>query len=226
MAIELMDEHEKGEHVRAWLRQNGGAIIGGVAIGLGLIFGYQWWERSKIEHKLTAATNFQALADAVEAKDDATADALAKELSEKFGDTAYASLAALRVSGAKLQAGDMSTASGTLEDARKAAEEPALQALIDLRLARIEIGEGKAEAALKRLDGIKDAYAGLVAEARGDALYALDRKDDARVAYEDALTALDTGAPNRSLVEMKLADLGAAPAQPAPAQPTPAQNGA
>ena len=209
MAIELMDEHEKGEHVRAWLRQNGGAIIGGVAIGLGLIFGYQWWERSKIEHKLTAATNFQALADAVEAKDDATANALAKELSEKFGDTAYASLAALRVSGAKLQAGDMSTASGTLEDARKAAEEPALQALIDLRLARI-----------------KDAYAGLVAEARGDALYALDRKDDARVAYEDALTALDTGAPNRSLVEMKLADLGAAPAQPAPAQPTPAQNGA
>lgn len=224
MAIELMDEHEKGEHVRAWLRQNGGAIIGGVAIGLGLIFGYQWWEHSKIEHKLTAATNFQALADAVEAKDDATANALAKELSEKFGDTAYASLAALRVSGAKLQAGDMSTAASTLEDARKAAEEPALQALIDLRLARIEIGEGKAEAALKRLDGIEgDAYAGLVAEARGDALYALDRKDDARVAYEDALTALDTGAPNRNLVEMKLADLGTAPA---PAQPAPAQNGA
>ena len=222
MAIELMDEHEKGEHVRAWLRQNGGAIIGGVAIGLALIFGYQWWERSKIEHKLTAATNFQALADAVEAKDDATANALAKELGEKFGDTAYASLAALRVSGAKLQAGDMSTAVGTLEEARKSAEEPALQALIDLRLARIEIGEGKAEAALKRLDAIKDAYAGLVAEARGDALYALDRKDEARVAYEEALTTLDTGAPNRSLVEMKLADLGAAPAS---VQPAPAQNG-
>ena len=91
MAIELMDEHEKGEHVRAWLRQNGGAIIGGVAIGLALIFGYQWWERSKIEHKLTAATNFQALDDAIEAKDDAAASALSRELSEKFGDTAYAS---------------------------------------------------------------------------------------------------------------------------------------
>ena len=218
MAIELMDEHEKGEHVRAWLRQNGGAIIGGVAIGLGLIFGYQWWERSKIEHKLTAATNFQALDDAIEAKDDAAASALSKELSEKFGDTAYASLAALRVSGAKLQAGDMSSATETLEAARKSAGEPALQALIDLRLARIEIGEGKAEAALKRLDGIQgDAYAGLVDEARGDALYALDRKDDARTAYEDALTALDTGAANRNLVEMKLADLGATPA--APAQP-------
>lgn len=218
MAIELMDEHEKGEHVRAWLRQNGGAIIGGVVIGLGLIFGYQWWERSKIEHKLTAATNFQALDDAIEAKDDAAASALSRELSEKFGDTAYASLAALRVSGAKLQAGDMSSATETLEAARKSAAEPALQALIDLRLARIEIGEGKAEAALKRLEGIKgDAYAGLVSEARGDALYALDRKDDARTAYEDALGALDTGAANRNLVEMKLADLGATPT--APAQP-------
>ena len=224
MAIELMDEHEKGEHVRAWLRQNGGAIIGGVAIGLGLIFGYQWWDRSKIEHKLTAATNFQALSDAVDAKDDAAAGALAKELGEKFNDTAYAPLAALRVSGAKLQAGDMSSATGTLEDARKAATDPAIQALIDLRLARVEIGEGKAEAALKRLDAInKEMYAGLVAEARGDALFALDRKDDARTAYQDALVALDTGAANRSMVEMKLADLGAAPAA---AEPAPAQNGA
>ena len=215
MAIELMDEHEKGEHVRAWLRQNGGAIIGGVAIGLGLIFGFQYWERSKIEHKLTAATNFHALTEAVEAKDDATANALATELTEKYSDTPYAALAALRVSGAKLQAGDMASAAGTLEAARTAAADPALQALVDLRLARIEIGEGKSEAALKRLDAIKDgAYAGLVAEARGDALYALDRRDDARTAYQDALTALDTGAANRNLVEMKLADLGAAPAQP------------
>lgn len=216
MALELMDEHEQGEKVRAWLRQNGGAIIGGVAIGLGLIFGYQWWERSKIEHKLTAATNFQALTDAVEAKDDATANALAAELTDKFADTPYATLAAMRLSSARLQAGNLADAASTLEKARTSSEDAALQALIDLRLARIEIGDGKAEAALQRLGAIKAGnFPGLVAEARGDALFALGRNDDAKLAYQDALTALETGAQNRMLVEMKLADLGAAPtAQP------------
>lgn len=212
MALELMDEHEQGEKVRAWLRQNGGAIIGGVAIGLALIFGYQWWERSKVEHKLTAASTYQALADAVEARDDATANTLAAELTDKFADTPYAALAAMRLAGARMQAGNAADAASTLEKARGASDDAALQALMDLRLARIEIGEGKAEGALKRLDGIKDgAFPGLVAEARGDALFALGRSDEAKTAYQDALTALDTGAPNRMLVEMKLADLGAAP---------------
>lgn len=220
MALELMDEHEQGEKVRAWLRSNGGAIIGGIGIGLVLIFGYQWWERSKIEHKLTAATNFQALNDAVEAKDDATANALATELAGKFSDTPYAVLAALRVASVKLAAGDSAAATTALEDARKAATDPALQALADLRLARIELADGKAEAALARLDKIGGGYAGLVAEARGDALYTLGRTDDARTAYQDALTALDTGAATRNLVEMKLADLGGAPtAIAATAQP-------
>lgn len=216
MALELMDEHEQGEKVRAWLRQNGGAIIGGVAIGLGLIFGYQWWERSQIEHKLTASTNFSALNDAVENKDDATANALATELSEKYGDTPYATLAALRVSGSRVQVGNLADASAALEKARSGTDDATLQALVDLRLARIEIGDGKAEAALQRLAAIKDgAFKGLAAEARGDALFALGRNDEAVTAYQDALTALDTGAANRMLVEMKLADLGAAPtAQP------------
>lgn len=216
MALELMDEHEQGEKVRAWLRQNGGAIIGGVAIGLALIFGYQWWERSQIEHKLTASTNYAALSEAVDNKDDATANALATELGDKYADTPYATLAALRVSGSRVQAGNLADASTALEKARSGTDDATLQALVDLRLARIEIGDGKAEAALQRLAAIKgDAFKGLAAEARGDALFALGRNDEAVTAYQDALTALDTGAANRMLVEMKLADLGAAPtAQP------------
>ncbi len=56
MALELMDEHERGETVRAWLRQNGGSIVTGIAVGLALIFGWQWYQRSKVEHRVTAAT--------------------------------------------------------------------------------------------------------------------------------------------------------------------------
>jgi predicted negative regulator of RcsB-dependent stress response len=58
MAIELMDEHEKGEHVRAWLRQNGSAIVTGVALGLAAIFGWQWWQGSQSEHRVTASIQY------------------------------------------------------------------------------------------------------------------------------------------------------------------------
>ena len=46
MAIDdLLDEHEQSERVRGWLRQNGAGLIGGVASGLGLIGGWQWWQQ-------------------------------------------------------------------------------------------------------------------------------------------------------------------------------------
>jgi predicted negative regulator of RcsB-dependent stress response len=45
---------------------------------------------------------------------------------------------------------------------------------------------------------------------RGDALVALNRKEDARAAYNDALANLDPNSPNRAFVQMKLSDLGGA----------------
>jgi predicted negative regulator of RcsB-dependent stress response len=209
MALELMDEHEKGEHVRAWLRQNGSAIVTGVAIGLAGIFGWQWYQRSQIEHRVTAATQYQALTDAVERKEADAVAALATELGKNYQDTPYAALAALQLADIKLAAGDTAAASEALRSVQGLSKDAALVGLANLRAARIALSGGDAEAALKLADAVpKDMYAGFVAEVKGDAMRALKRDDDARQAYQDALTALDTGAPNRRIVEMKLADLG------------------
>ena len=45
MAIELLNEHEQSELVRNWIRQNAGSILVGILIGLGLIVGWQQWQR-------------------------------------------------------------------------------------------------------------------------------------------------------------------------------------
>jgi predicted negative regulator of RcsB-dependent stress response len=213
MALELMDEHEKGERVRAWLRQNGSAIITGVALGLTLIFGWQWWQRSRIEHRVTAATQYQALSDALERKEADTVTAVADELAKNYADTPYAALATLQVADQKLAAGDKAGAAQALEQAAKLSQEPALAALANLRRGRVLLANGDAEGALKAAGELpKDLYTGLAAELRGDALLALKREDEARDAYRDALTHLETGAPNRRIVEMKLTELGGAPA--------------
>jgi len=48
MAIDdLLDEHEQSERVRIWLRKNGASILGGVAIAIGAIAGWQWYQTNQ-----------------------------------------------------------------------------------------------------------------------------------------------------------------------------------
>ena len=50
MAIDdLLDEHEQSEKVRTWLKDNAVGLIGGIALGLALIGGWQWWQKQQDE---------------------------------------------------------------------------------------------------------------------------------------------------------------------------------
>ena len=93
--------------------------------------------------------------------------------------------------------------------------DPSLKSLVDLRLARLLTDAGKGEEALKVLGDASDSSS---LEARGDALFASGKRDQARDAYLKALTGMDVAAPQRRLVELKLTDAGGTP--PKPEQPT------
>jgi predicted negative regulator of RcsB-dependent stress response len=212
MANELIDEHEQGERVRQWLRDNATAIGGGIAVGLSLIFGWQWWQRAEVERQVTAATQYQALVEAVDARDSASIESLADKIRKDHGKTAYAALAAMQQAEEAVRQGKLEAAETHLQDALKLTREAPLQSLIAIRLARVELQLGRAEQALSRLDSVVDSrYAAIVAELRGDLLQRLGRRDEARSAYADALAALDAGSQTRFLVEMKLADAGGSP---------------
>lgn len=209
MANELIDEHEQGERVRQWLGENATAIIGGVAVGLSLIFGWQWWERAQVERQITAATHYQALLDAAESGDAASAESLADRLRNDYGNTVYASLASMQQAKEAVSQGRLDAAEASLNQALAATKEPALQELIQIRLARVELQLGRNQEALARLDGLTASkYVAVVQELRGDLLRRLNRQEEARRAYADALAAMDAGAQLRFLVEMKLADIG------------------
>ena len=61
MAIDdIYDEHEQGERVRAWLRQNALGLLGGIGLGLALIFGWQYWQKHLGNKQVEAGNRFQA----------------------------------------------------------------------------------------------------------------------------------------------------------------------
>lgn len=204
-----LDELEQGERVRAWLRQNGSTLVTGVALGVALIFGWQWWQNSRLEHRVTAAMQFDALTTAAEADQRDSVRDLAASLGKEYGDTPYALLADLRLAAEQADSGEIEQALATLQSAAISNQDPIFDSLISLRIARMQSALDRHDDALKTLAGVTD-FDALAAELRGDALRALDRGDEAFAAYEEALTRLDAAAPSRAIVQMKRDELAPA----------------
>jgi predicted negative regulator of RcsB-dependent stress response len=213
--MDIYDQHEQGERVRSWLKDNGTAIISGVALGLAAIFGYHQWQGHRINQAHTAADLYERSRQAAEAGADAPApeaDAARSQLRSEYGRNGYAVLAALEQAQAQLRAGDSEGAVVTLTWARDQAGEPALRSLAALRLARLQLAAGKGDDALATLATVEgDGFAAERSELRGDALVQLDRIEEARAAYLEAQAA---GPADATALAMKMAEHGAEPPQP------------
>jgi predicted negative regulator of RcsB-dependent stress response len=211
MAFDVLDEHEQGEQVQKWLRENALSILIGIGLGLVLLFGWQQWRTHRAQHSLDAAVQFDALGTDAGRKDFDAVKQIAAKLKSDYADTPYAMLAAMREADIASERGDNETAYSSLDWAWQHASVDALKLVAGINLARVQIARNKAQDALDLLDKLpKGAMDSAVAELRGDALLALGRKDEARGAYADALTHVDPMSGDRSFLEMKLNDLGGA----------------
>lgn len=225
MAEEILDAHEQGEAVRKWLQNNGSSILVGVAVGLAALFGYQRWQDSKLSHAGEAMLQYQQLQTAAES-DPAGFDAYLAALKDAYKDTPYAALALMTEAERKQQAGDDQAAVAALRQAAELGKPEAVANVARLRLARALLAVGETDEAMRQIERTsRDGFKALRAELRGDVLAAQGQTDAAREAYEEALTHLDVAATGRSMLEVKLANVGvvaAAPAAPADATPAPA----
>lgn len=209
MAFEAYDDYEQSERVQQWLRQNGLSIVVGIAIGLVGIFGWQQWNKHKAEHQADAANLYQQIQVAVAAGKSDNADALTEQLLKDYTDSTYAVFAVSDRAERQVQAKQMDKAIESLGWAESHATDANLKALSQMRIARVQLAQGKAADAIAALDRMPvKTYEGVSQELRGDALVKLGRPDDARKAYVAAKAALGENAPQS--VQMKIDDLAVA----------------
>lgn len=207
MAVdELLDEHEQGERVREWVRQNAIGVIGGIAVALAAVYGYGKWQDHQLAERVATGEAYAAFNDSIAAGDLDAARAQAE--SAGFSDTGvYGTLAALDLAAAQAEAGDTTAAIATLTAVTDG--DPMLAPVVARRLAVLLTDAGKPDDALAVLGDADDA--GSLA-ARGDAEYAAGRPELAREAWAKALTVLDAAAvTQRQLLEIKLIDAGGTP---------------
>jgi predicted negative regulator of RcsB-dependent stress response len=211
MAFEEYDKYEQSELVQKWLRENGVSIIVGIAIGLVGIFGWQQWRKHQAGNEAEASQLYQQVQIAqASGKTDAAAQ-LTDQLMKDYAKSPFAVFAVSDRAKQQVEAKQFDKAEASLEWAESHATEPALKSLTQLRKAQVEMASDNGKAALATLDKIPaDSYQGLVQELRGDVLVKLGRPDEARKAYQAAMSALGEEAPQRGALQMKIDDLAVA----------------
>ena len=203
------EEQERLAAMQHWWEDNARFVYGAVAalvLSIGGWKGWQYWSAQQAEE---AAAMVAGLA---KARGDAkkTAD-IAQAVIDKHPKTFFASEAALAAAQAAFDAGDLAGAQARLDWVVKSGREEH-RGIARVRLAAVLLDLKKYPEALETLEANKDeAYAAMVADLKGDILFAQGRTDEARAAYRLAMEKADPRSPMRSITELKLGALGGAP---------------
>lgn len=207
---DLYDTHEQSERVKSWLRENGSAIVMGLVLAFGLMFGFKQWQAWDTGKRQQASAEYQVLLSHIEQDNMDAAVPNYEVLKDQYPKSAYTAMASLMMAKARLQAGQDDLAANALTHAMNNAEPEPVQIIARERLARVRLSQGDAAGALQLLDEVKSeaGFEAQFAEIRGDIYFAQGESERAIESYQSSLDQLEDRVGNRELLVMKLEALG------------------
>ena len=208
---DMYDTHEQGERVKNWLRENGSAIVMGLVLAFGLMFGFKQWQQWETGKRQQASAEYQVLLGHIEQDNMDAAVPNYEVLKTEYPKSAYTAMASLVMAKARLNAGQADLAATALTHAMQNAQPAPVQVIARGRLARVRLSQGDAAAALALLDGAPsdEGFESQFAEIRGDIHLANGATEEAIESYRTSLELLDERVGNRRFLIMKLEALGA-----------------
>jgi predicted negative regulator of RcsB-dependent stress response len=208
MAYDL-EEQEQLATLKTWWKQYGNLVTWLLIIALAAYSAWSGWNYYVRSQSTQAAQLYDELQKAVAAKDNAKVQRAATDMTDKFGSTAYAQMAALAAAKAAFDAGDLKAAKTRLQWVVDKAQDDEYKAVAKIRMAGILLDEKAYDDGLKLLSSdIPAQFAGAVADRKGDILAAQNKIEEARAAYRTALEKTDPKNPGRQLIQLKLDAIG------------------
>lgn len=207
--MEYVSEQEQIDKLRRFLREYRFALLGGLVVGLLAFGGWTTWQQQKVGQTEAASMEFLGMSENMMQGQFDSAEKHAARIVGQFADTPYAALASLAQARIKMEKGDMAAAYAHLKWAMDNSDDPAVRELAQLRLARVLVAQGKHDDALSMLADAGDYYTSSVLELRGDIQLVKKNAAEALKAYREAFAKMeDTGTSRKSLLQMKIEDLG------------------
>ncbi len=216
--MEDLTDNEREEQLRRWWSENWMWIVGGIALGLALLWGWQYWQGSKAKSAQREAAAYSAVLDSLGQNKFDEAVLKAKALRAESPTSPYADQSDLALARAAIENRKLDDAAQRLKAVADGSKDQELRTVALARLARVQIEQGKFDDSIALLDIAKaGTFAALYHDIRGDAFAAKGDATAARREYDSALSAAKGDVQiDRAYVELKRDALPVA-AAPAPA---------
>lgn len=199
------NENDQVDAVKRFFAENGKALAIGVVLGIGALVGWRYWTSHQAESAREASLAYQTAVTAISVDKPQTLTAVEKFAAEN--QNTYGALASLEAAQQYVDKNDLAKAEANLQQGLKNTSDENLQALINLRLARIQVQQKQTDAALKTLDAIKgEGWVAIVADLRGEALLSKGDKQGARDAWSKEVESNSSPAL-REMMQMKINNL-------------------
>ncbi|HKN02494.1 MAG TPA: YfgM family protein [Buttiauxella sp.] len=199
------NDNEQVDAVKRFFADNGKALVVGVVLGIGALVGWRYWNNHQAESSMASSLEYQTVTQAVRADQPATLSA-----AEKFAantKNTYGALASLEIAQKYADNNDLAKAAAQLQQGLSSTSDENLQALINVRLARVQIQQKQIDAALKTLDSVKgEGWVAIIADLRGEALLSKGDKQGARDAWSKG-SQTDASPALREMMQMKINNL-------------------
>ena len=205
---DYLSEKEQWEWVKAQVRENAPAVLLAIVLGVGVIYGWRWWQGHQDARQLEAGAKYMQMVRSLEGADRSQSLVLLGELERDYASSPYSDQARLLAARMYVDEAQLDHAASELSAVAEHTKDHDLALVARERLARVQIAQGKPDAALATLGAVADpgAFAGRYHEVRGDAYYAKGDKAAALSEYRSAQGARAEGGDS-PLLQLKMADL-------------------
>lgn len=210
-----VSEQEQVEQIRRWWKDNGRALLIGLALGIGGLAAYRYWDATQTTMAESASQNYELLIAMAGAQKLDDAMQAGHTIIESYPGSVYAKLSSLLIAKIAVEKNDYTQAKAELQRLLDSDGHGELANIARERLARLLLAEGKHDDAHKLLEAVPVvAGEGASAELRADVAAARGDLNAARAKYLEALAAADKLGLDRESIQLKLDNLP----NPAPAK--------
>lgn len=201
-------EEQQVEAIKKWWSDNYIMVIVLAVVGLGSIFVIQQWKQSQLLKAQTASMEYDHILQVAAKEKDEPITQQVETMLTDYSDYPYATLSAMLAAKKLMEAGQLAEAEDKYQWVIKNSKAQSLQHISRINLATLMSVQGKNEAALKLLDVEQGSFKASYLEVKGDILVILNRVDEAKAAYDQALQAYAAIGANAQILKVKRNDLG------------------
>lgn len=188
MAYTTSDEQLQIDEIKQWWKENGKVIILAVILAIAGVFGWRYWQSYQLSKVHQSSANFSQILAATEANPTADSPQLTQFIQEN-PDNIYATFLLLDKAKSLVDAKQWEKAAATLSQALNNTKDAALSSLISLRLANVQTQLKQFDSAIATLNKVSEqAWQGRKSMLLGEIYYAMGKKEEAKKAFETALT--------------------------------------